>query len=462
MLEKPAILRRLIARYGALRELDGYTPQSRGVEFNRLLAEVLDCYGISAKSSVRGQGEIDVAFSINGTRFILEAKWEEEKTDYGKIAKLQGRVRQRLVTTVGVFASMSGYTDDALSIGIGGRLDVLLLDRRHLEAMISGVVPPDELFDLLIDKTSYEGGVFHDLEDLFPSPAGDPQLKFGCPDDLQGRLVRSAREGITAEVVAHDLPMSYFGMALDSAGRLILNYPEGLVRVDLERGRARWMAPFTKCYLHVLPTAAGDILFGRMYGVGSLSGGRLRALAGGFAGNAILFSDDEGHARALDNGGVRDWSPEFPGEANVSLALIGENLGDERWTATDVPGATVGGATWAHSGKVAAVGSSALEMIDAASGARTSFQHDLTNTFSVVSYDDNRVLVVADGRSLAVIDVAAKTSTVLLELELNGSVSELSRASGEVFYLLSTYGEGPTKQPRAIVVRISLPSALTV
>ena len=76
MLEKASKLRELIARYGAMRRLDGFTPQSRGTELNRLIADVLDCYGIRANASARqGYGEIDVTFTVEGIRFVLEAKW---------------------------------------------------------------------------------------------------------------------------------------------------------------------------------------------------------------------------------------------------------------------------------------------------------------------------------------------------------------------------------------------------
>ena len=50
MLEKASKLRELIARYGAMHGLDGFTPHSRGTELNRLIADVLDCYGIRAST----------------------------------------------------------------------------------------------------------------------------------------------------------------------------------------------------------------------------------------------------------------------------------------------------------------------------------------------------------------------------------------------------------------------------
>ncbi len=62
------------------------------------------------------------------------------------MAKLRGRITQRLAGTRGALLSMSGYSDEALEgIVRGQQLDMLLLDRTHLEAMLSGLRSPADL-----------------------------------------------------------------------------------------------------------------------------------------------------------------------------------------------------------------------------------------------------------------------------------------------------------------------------
>ena len=62
------------------------------------------------------------------------------------MAKLRGRIIQRLAGTRGVLLSMSGYSDKALEgIVRGQQLDMLLLNRTHLEAMLSGLRSPADL-----------------------------------------------------------------------------------------------------------------------------------------------------------------------------------------------------------------------------------------------------------------------------------------------------------------------------
>jgi hypothetical protein len=108
MLRDVRAWRDLIGEYRRMHNQDGYTPQTRGQRFNGMIAELLRCWGLNAEANIHSTGEIDVAFVIDGAHYILEAKWEKKKTDTGRIAKLQKRVRQRIAGTRGVLLSMSG------------------------------------------------------------------------------------------------------------------------------------------------------------------------------------------------------------------------------------------------------------------------------------------------------------------------------------------------------------------
>ena len=457
MLEKASKLRELIARYGAMHRLDGFTPHSRGTELNRLIADVLDCYGIRANASARqGYGEIDVTFTTEGIRFVLEAKWEQDKSDTGNISKLQTRVRQRLTNTVGVFMSMAGYTSEAVrEVNIGGRLEVLLIDRSHLEAIISGVVPPIELFGLLVDKASYEGGPYYSLEELLPRPTNNPTVSFGAPEALND-LVRMARPGVIIEPLLHDIPMEYIGLACISPHELVLNYPEGLVRVDPGRQSSEWYAALPGSYQHTLPMDDGSLLFRRLSGVGALRDGHIHGIAGGFVGTAVLFSDEEGNAWALDNGGPDGY---YRGEdVNAAVVRLGHDLGDQLWTPTTIQGHLLADAVCIDQDRIAAVGSGLLEVIDPNTGASTRHLHELLNTMSLCKLNDEMVLTVANGNIVAVLGLDGRTVLPLAELNLSGSISELCPAGDGSFLMFSTYSTPPTR--RGIILRVQLPRDL--
>jgi len=200
-------LRELIAGYGRMRGLEEMTVQQRGQRLNEFVAELLRYWGLGrVEANVRSIGEIDVAFAIDDTRFILEAKWEQAPVSFDPIAKLSRRITQRLTGPRGVFLSMSGYTAGAIGDMLRGQQpDILLLDRSHLEAMLSGLFSPADLFTGLLDRASCRGEVQVPLtgllmpDDRSPLPA----LTISSPAGDFPPVITETAPGIHAEVVLH-------------------------------------------------------------------------------------------------------------------------------------------------------------------------------------------------------------------------------------------------------------------
>lgn len=164
----------LIQEYEALMRLDqGLTEQTRGQKFEPLIERTLKAYGLKAKSDNRThRGQNDIVFQVEETRYILEAKWEKGGIGEGPIALLEKRVRQRLAGTIGVFLSMEGYTSPALeNTGVGERLEVLLLEKQHFEAILYGFISPQHLLEQLLDRARFDGKSYVELTDI-----GDPHF----------------------------------------------------------------------------------------------------------------------------------------------------------------------------------------------------------------------------------------------------------------------------------------------
>jgi hypothetical protein len=243
------------------------TPQRHGQRLNDFVAELLRCWGLDrAQANVRSVGEIDVAFAIDGMRFVLEAKWEQEPVSFDPIAKLSRRITQRLVGTRGVFLPMSGYTDDALRDMLRGQQpDMLLLDRTHLEAMLSGLLSPHDLFTELVDRASYRGEVYVQLTDLVvPHDTPSlPALALGSPPDHPVPVVIETVSGVQAEVLLHGVETCETvvdGVAVDPDGRLLLTMPAGIAQANLGTGSVDWAVPIPSCRHNALPLADGSIL----------------------------------------------------------------------------------------------------------------------------------------------------------------------------------------------------------
>jgi hypothetical protein len=253
--------------------------------------------------------------------------------------------------------------------------------------------------------------------------------------------------------------MEYIGLASITANELILNYPEGLVRVDLGRQASEWYAALPASYGHTLPMADGSLLFRRQSGVGALRNDHAHGIAGGFVGNAILFSDKDGNAWALDSGAY----DQYPGEdMNVALIQLASELGEQMrtTTTTTIQGGLLADAVWIDQDRIAAVGSGVLEIINPQTGVSTRHLHELSNTMSLCKLNDEMVLTVANGNIVAVLGLDGRTVLPLAELNLSGSaMSELCPARDGSFLMFSTYRTDP-QTSRGIVLRVRLPRDL--
>lgn len=329
--------RELIAEYGRMCRLEGMTTQQRGQQFNEFIAELLRGWGLDgARANVRSAvGEIDVVFAINDTRFILEAKWQEDPVDIGPMAKLLIRANQRLAGTRTVLLSMSGFSDQALhGILQGQQPDLLLIDRAHLEAMLSGFLSPGHLLDKLMDRASFHGEVYVPLTDLLVDKDRPmlPVLQPGGPDD-SAPIVTETAPNVRGEVVLHgdqqEIPAD--GIAFEPDGQLLLTLPQGVVRVDPGTGTCDWAVPIPGCRGSALPCPDGSILVICGTAVLRWDGRKCQIVAGGFTGGTALLRGPDGQAWVFD---YKEGEWRQSGRP-ITLTCLGTELGQEQHNPVD-------------------------------------------------------------------------------------------------------------------------------
>lgn len=451
VIAEPDRLRTLVHEYGKLRRLEGHTPQSRGQRFNGLIAEVFQSWGIDAHADFDARGNIDVAFSLDGTRYILEAKWEAEPADTGTIAKLQKRVRQRLGGTIGVVLAMSGFSPDAHhDLRDGERLEVLLIEREHFEAILTGLVPPQELVPLLLDRASFRGEVGVPLVALLTQDGPDLSgLRFGSPPELDN-LVARAPSSFKASVAVSNLPFGQSGVAEKAADVLVLTLTGGLVEVNLREQSATTILPIDGCSRNVLLGADGSLYFVRKSGVGQLSGGELRVAGGALTGNVALVAGQDGAVYAFANS-----RGDGPDSRGALIARLGTQVGDEVFYPIDYPSACGMNASWLSTKELLVVGSAGVVVWET-DGAAERLPYDLTNPMGLARLDGQRALAAEGEVSLVELNPAAKASREVARFNLQGSVSELAAtaSAGLGGYLFSHYTKS-TGETKGVVVGFS-------
>jgi len=136
--ENAAVRQKLQAintRYLALIGSDN--AQTRGFELERVMYEVFELFDLDPKASFKNKGEqIDGAFSLDGTEYLFEAKWQKDSVNKGDLAIFTDKVRTKLDNTLGIFLSINGFSPDGVAAHQAGGASIFLVDGGDLMAVL--------------------------------------------------------------------------------------------------------------------------------------------------------------------------------------------------------------------------------------------------------------------------------------------------------------------------------------
>jgi len=110
---------------------------SRGFELERLMYDLFELFDLDPKASFRNLGEqIDGAFSLEGTDYLFEAKWQKDPVAIQDLDAFSSKVRRKLENTLGIYLSMNGYSEDAVQAHSTGQPSIILMDGADLMAVL--------------------------------------------------------------------------------------------------------------------------------------------------------------------------------------------------------------------------------------------------------------------------------------------------------------------------------------
>ena len=104
--------------------LSSFPPQQRGYAFEAFLKQLFDAYGLEAHDPFRLRGEqIDGSFQLASETYLVEAKWQGQRTGVADLHIFHGKIEQKAAWTRGLFISNSGFTTEGLTaFGRGKRV----------------------------------------------------------------------------------------------------------------------------------------------------------------------------------------------------------------------------------------------------------------------------------------------------------------------------------------------------
>lgn len=113
---------------------------SAGKAFERWFYELMEFSEITARPPFRTGGrEVDGSVTIGDTTYLVECKFTDSQTPAPDIDVFRRKVESKADNTMGVFVSISGYTEVAKKSASGSKTPLLLLDHAHLYHVLGGV-----------------------------------------------------------------------------------------------------------------------------------------------------------------------------------------------------------------------------------------------------------------------------------------------------------------------------------
>ena len=166
--DKPAKRPNYDLIYEALMSLTARSPQDRGFAFEKFLQKTFNAFGLEAEKPFRLTGEqIDGSFHLDGDTYLLEAKWQNDRTGAGDLHAFHGKVDTRAAWARGLFVSYSGFTDEGL-VAFGRARKVICMDGLDLSETLRRKIALTDILHRKVRKAVEHGVVLARVSDLFP------------------------------------------------------------------------------------------------------------------------------------------------------------------------------------------------------------------------------------------------------------------------------------------------------
>ena len=153
------------ARYKAL--VISRDVQARGYDLEKIMYDIFELFDLDPKASFRKTGEqIDGAFTMEGTDYLFEARWQQKAIDAGSLDAFATKIRRKLENTLGLFLSINGYSPDGVTAHSSGGAVIILMDGSDLMAVLDERI---DLVSLLLRKKRHAaqtGDIYFRFQDF--------------------------------------------------------------------------------------------------------------------------------------------------------------------------------------------------------------------------------------------------------------------------------------------------------
>ncbi len=178
--------------------------RKRGFAFENILNACLQADGLEPRSGYKTEGEqIDGSFFLDGSVFLLEAKWHKDPLPASSIYQFKGKVDGKLFGTLGIFISMSGYSKDAVdALTLGKSLNIVLFGKEDIDSAILGERGFKSILKSKLRIAAEQGVVYHSSEVEQVSKDGHTTIDSFTYDNTSSLLLKQeANFDLTSDLV---------------------------------------------------------------------------------------------------------------------------------------------------------------------------------------------------------------------------------------------------------------------
>lgn len=141
--------------------------QEAGYAFEEWFYDLVAYFEVLHRRPFRSGGrQLDGSLTLGDTTYLGELKFRGAPIGAEHVDVFRRKVETKADNTMGVMVSMSGYTAPAVETASGERSPILLMDYRHLYAVLEGVLRLDELISRVRRSASQTGRALLNLDEL--------------------------------------------------------------------------------------------------------------------------------------------------------------------------------------------------------------------------------------------------------------------------------------------------------
>ena len=141
--------------------------QTAGYSFQDWFYELMDYSEVAKRPPYMHEGrQMDGSVTLTGTTYLVELKFTRGQATATDIDSFYKKVTDKADNTMGIMVSISGYSGVAVKEASGPRTPLLLLDSKHIYAVLTGLSSFAEIVERVRRHSSQTGVAYIAPEDF--------------------------------------------------------------------------------------------------------------------------------------------------------------------------------------------------------------------------------------------------------------------------------------------------------